>query len=233
MFRFIEKIYNRIFTDNIFRRIRKLIYTKNWFKNEGLKNPQPPFRKDLRKSVFFVKKPPPFIKQKIVKAYAKQFSINILIETGTFYGDMVIATRKTFKKIYSIELDETLYRNAKQNCSKYPHISLYHGDSAQILPKILLKINQPCLFWLDAHYHGEGTGRGSIDTPIMQELQTILNNLNHHYVILIDDAQDFVGKNDYPKINEVRELIFSYHPNWRFMVKDDIIRIFPNLFKKS
>lgn len=232
MFRFIEKIYKRLFTDNIFLRIRKLIYTKNWFKNEGLKNPQPPFRKDLKKSGFFVTKPPPFIKQKIVKAYAREFSIDILVETGTFYGDMVFSTRKTFKKIYSIELDKALYKRAKSLFSKYTNISLYHGDSIDILPKILLKINQPCLFWLDAHYSGEGTARGNVDTPIMHELRYRLNKLNYNHVILIDDAEDFVGKNDYPTLEEVKEFVLSSCPDWTFLVKDNIIRIYKKLRKK-
>lgn len=232
MVRFFKNIYYRILRDNIFLRIRKMIYTRNWFRNEGLKNPQPPFKKEMKKDGYYVIKPPHFIKAKIVKAYAKLFSIDILIETGTYIGRMLYATRKVFKKIYSIELDETLYKTVKQRFSKYNHISLYQGDSAEVLLKILLKINQPCLFWLDAHYTGGRSARGNIDTPIMQELQIILKNLNPNNVILIDDAHLFTGKNDYPTINEVKKLIFSYYPDWTFRVKDDIIRIYKKL-KKS
>ena len=68
-------------------------------------------------------------------------AIDILIETGTYLGEMALASKRTFKKIYTIELDKELYRKAKNNCSKYDHIKLYQGDSAQVLPEILLKVN--------------------------------------------------------------------------------------------
>jgi len=62
------------------------------------------------------------IKQKIVKKYARQFNLDILIETGTYFGDMISATSRFFKEIYSIELDDLLYKMAKKKFSKFPHI---------------------------------------------------------------------------------------------------------------
>ena len=44
--------------------------------------------------------------------------------------------------------------------------------------------------------------------------------------ICVDDLSVFIGKNDYPTIDEVKQLVFSYVPDWTFMVKDDIIRIY-------
>jgi len=233
MLSFFEKTYNRFFRDNLFLRIRKILYTKNWFKTGGLENPQPSFRTTKGKSNQFAIRPPPFIKQKIVKCYAKRFSIDILIETGTFHGDMVIANRKTFKKIYSIELSEKFYKIAKKNCAKYSNISLYNGDSSKILPKILSNIKNPCLFWLDAHYIGEDTTRSNTDTPIMRELQHIFKSSDLNHVILIDDAQDFIGKNDYPTIEQLKKFIQKNRPDWDFLVKDDIIRIYKKLPKKK
>lgn len=232
MFKFIEKSYHRIFTDNIYRRIRQISYTKKWFKTDGLENPQLSFRRTNTEPIKFITRPPPFIKQKIVKTYAKRFSTDVLIETGTFHGGMVIATRKLFKKIYSIELSETYYKIAKRNCAKYRNISLFHGDSSKILPNILSNVKIPCLFWLDAHYIGEDTTRGNTDTPILRELHHILKTSTLNHVILIDDAQDFVGEKDYPTIEEVKELILSHYPDWTFLVKDGIIRIYKKLRRK-
>ena len=48
----------------------------------------------------------------------------------------------------------------------------------------------------------------------MQELRLILNDLKFNHVILIDDARLFIGKNDYPTIDEVKHLVFSYIPDW-------------------
>jgi hypothetical protein len=57
---------------------------------------------------------PSRVKQKIVKKYAKQFNLKILIETGTYLGDMVSATQQFFNEIYSIELCDSLYERAKK-----------------------------------------------------------------------------------------------------------------------
>ena len=86
-------------------------------------------------------------------------------------------------------------------------------------------IKKPCLFWLDAHYSGKGTAKEDVITPIIYELQCILNSSNLNHVILIDDARFFIGKNGYPTIKELKEIIFSKSSDWTFVVKNDIIRI--------
>lgn len=173
--------------------------------------------------------PPPHLwKVKTVKEYAKKFSIHTLVETGTYLGNMVYGTRRTFGKIFSIELDRTLYEQAKKRFARFPHISIIQGDSTKQLPKILADITQPCLFWLDAHYcpnSGGTTAKGELETPIIQELHCILNHPVEGHVILIDDAREFLGQNDYPTIAQLQDLIVKRYPNWVFEVKDDIIRI--------
>ncbi len=170
--------------------------------------------------------PPPVVKQQVLLRYAERFAIARLVETGTFRGDMVDAVKRKFRRIWSIELDASLYRKAATRFARYDHIFILHGDSGQVLPEILAGIGGPCLFWLDAHYSGPGTAKGNLDTPIMDELQFILNHPVKDHIILIDDARCFIGQNDYPPIRKVRELIASYRGQaWAFLVKDDIIRI--------
>lgn len=165
------------------------------------------------------------IKQRTVKRYAKQFSLNTLIETGTCGGNMLYATRKIFKKLYSIELSELLYKYAKKRLAKYKHISLYQGNSSEVLPKLLTNIRQPCLFWLDAHYSGGLTARGDQETPIMKELVTIFNHPIDKHVVLIDDAYLFTGEKDYPRLEEVKKFISTKRNDLTLSVKFDIIRI--------
>jgi len=101
-----------------------------------------------------------------------------------------------------------------------------YGDSTDILPEILVKIEQPCLFWLDAHYSGGVTAKGKKETPILQEIQYILNHHIDRHIILIDDARCFNGQNDYPTMQALRDMILSYHSDWFFEVENDVIRIF-------
>jgi len=164
-------------------------------------------------------------KELLVMDYAKRFSIETFIETGTYKGEMVHAIAPNVKQVYSIELDEKLYILARERFKDSPNIRLLWGDSGKILPDILIDIKEPCLFWLDAHYSGGITAKGETNTPILKELSTILDSPYGH-VILIDDARCYVG-DDYPTIETIRGIVHKARPGWSFEIKDDIIRIYP------
>ena len=115
MLRLIKNILRRTFVYGIFNRIRSQKNFRDWMKNG---RPVPP---------------PHLFKQQIVTEYAQLRSINILIETGTYLGAMVDATKHEFSKIFSIELDNVLYERAQKKFSKYNHITIIHGDSSEVL----------------------------------------------------------------------------------------------------
>lgn len=175
--------------------------------------------------------PPNKEKEKIIKDYAKQFSIDVLIETGTFVGSMIYAVKNSFKEIFSIELDHNFFELNKIFFANDPHIHIIEGDSGNILPKLLETIRRACLFWLDGHYSGKGTAKGKLETPIMQELQGIFAHTISDHVILIDDAKDFTGSNNYPTIEELRNFVSQNRPGWTFEIKNDIMRIHKNMDK--
>ncbi len=169
--------------------------------------------------------PPHFIKQRIIKKYAKKFSLDIFIETGTYLGSTILSVRNLFDDIYSIELDGALFEKARNKFMPYPHINILRGDSSKVLPIILSKIDKPALFWLDGHYSAGITAKGDLNTPILKELKLILNHKIKKNIILIDDARCFVGKDDYPTIAELESFVKKINPNLSFKNEDDIIRI--------
>ena len=174
---------------------------------------------------------PPLIKAKIIIAYAKQYKISSLIETGTYLGETVEATKKYFKRLYTIEMNKPLYEKAKRLFPKDNKIKMFLGDSAQVLPKILKGVNSPCLFWLDAHYSG-GIGitlKPLKITPILQELKSILKNKVKNHAILIDDARFFTGNNDYPTIKEMKTFVKEFLPKHKINIENDIIVITPKI----
>jgi predicted O-methyltransferase YrrM len=145
-------------------------------------------------------------KQLFIKKLGRKNSIDTLIETGTYLGDMVYANINNFKKIYSVELDEKLYRRARARFKKYKHIRIVHGDSAAVLSVLVNKIHSKSLFWLDAHYSGGITAKGENNTPVERELNIILRRWKKGSAIIIDDARLFTGQNEYPKIETLRKL---------------------------
>ncbi|URM31143.1 hypothetical protein LLY41_11905 [Cytobacillus firmus] len=200
----------------------------------------PPGLSELDIINFWKNEDKPYSKRvEAVKEYGRIFNKNILVETGTFHGDMIVAVENCFDKIISIELDLKLYEEAKQKFFHEPNVEILHGDSGKILTDVLNDIHEPCLFWLDGHYipNTNYTARGELDTPIMQELEQIFNHYCKEHVILIDDARCFIGPNPvlngYPTIKELKEFVYKKNPELTFEVLDDIIRIFKKKVSKN
>ncbi len=171
--------------------------------------------------------PPHIVKQKTLQTYSIKYSLKILVETGTLYGDMVEAMKEVFEHIYSIELDELLYEEAKKRFKAAEHIELICGDSGVEIINLMNKIDEPALFWLDAHYSGGVTAKGENDTPIYKELTTIFNAPDRGHVIIIDDARSFGSDPGYPNMDELIDFVNSKRSNLEIAVQDDSIRITP------
>ncbi len=175
---------------------------------------------------------PQFIKQEIIKSHATKYKLSILIETGTYLGTTVSANKNIFSRIYSIELDRKLYERAKSKFKKFKTIQIIHGDSSVMLPKIIKKINRPCLFWLDAHYSKGITIKGIKETPVWEELTSILSHKIKRHVILIDDADAFMGKKDYPTIAKIEKIILKENNCYNMEINHNIIIITPRRLSK-
>lgn len=174
--------------------------------------------------------PPHLFKQEVIRNYQRNFSLNILVETGTYYGDMIYSQRKIFREIYSIELSKYFFELAKVRFKGYDYIKLFNGDSKEKLQEIVLILKEAALFWLDAHWSGGITAKlDESETPVLGELKSISGfSFCNKSVILIDDARCFNGSNGYPTINELVNICREYFPLHNLKVENDIIQIFPN-----
>jgi hypothetical protein len=167
---------------------------------------------------------PHIAKQLVIEYYHRQTGYNVLVETGTFMGDMIESQRRNFKTLYSIELSKELYEKAKLKFKKFNHIHLVQGDSAEKLEEIVQQLKEPAIFWLDGHYSGGVTAQGTKDCPVWEELDAILKkDLNH--CILIDDARCFGTDPAYPTIPEIEQYLKTNAPDYKVKVEEDIIRL--------
>ncbi|RYF89078.1 MAG: hypothetical protein EOO03_06885 [Chitinophagaceae bacterium] len=163
-------------------------------------------------------------KQQVIAGYQKLHNINVLVETGTFMGDMVEAQKNNFKKIISIELSEQLFEKARQRFAGDARISIVQGDSGRVLHGIMKDLNQPAIFWLDGHYSAGATARGDKDCPIFEEVDAIFAGADLPHVLLVDDARLFIGTGDYPTVEELTAYIQQKNAQYKVEVKDDVIR---------
>lgn len=173
--------------------------------------------------------PPHAVKRRNILRYRDELGLKILVETGTYKGDMVEAMKGEFEQVYSIELADHFYEAAVERFKGDANVEILHGDSGQVVQKLLPRLNQPSLFWLDGHYSAGNTARGDKDTPVMEELEHIFSVPDIRCAILIDDARCFEGDSDqvYPSTDEVRALVAKHRPDWKVEVDDDSIRITP------
>jgi len=167
---------------------------------------------------------PHIIKQRTVIQYAQAYGLTTLVETGTYYGEMITALAPRFRRIYSIELDPRFARLAQDRFRKRSHVEIIRGDSQSVVPMLLQRLNERCLWWLDAGYYGWGGDFGN-PNRLGSELHAILADRIPDHVILMDDADGVNGQAGAPTLEELIASIKSAYPNRLVEVAHNILRI--------
>jgi hypothetical protein len=166
---------------------------------------------------------PHLLKQKVVREYGEKFGLKALVETGTYYGEMVAAMTNRFDRIYSIEYDPALAERAKRKFARYQHIQIFCGDSRVVMLEVLAVLTGPALFWLDAGYYG-WVGMQTDKQRLSVEIEMILSHPYPH-IVLLDDARCLTGQNGIPTVNEVKSYIEAKFPQRSVAVEFDVLRI--------
>lgn len=166
---------------------------------------------------------PHLLKQKVVQEYGEKFALKTLVETGTYYGEMVAAMKGRFDRIYSIEFVPELADRAKRKFARDAHVQIFCGDSRVVMPEVLALLNGPALFWLDAGYYG-WVGIRTNEQRLSAELEMILSHPFPH-MILLDDARGLTGRDGIPSVEDVKNYVESKFPQRSVEVKYDIMRI--------
>lgn len=170
---------------------------------------------------------PHLVKEHAVIQHARRYGIRTFVETGVLFGEMLAAVRPYFDTLYGIELDPSLCQGAQRRFEGQPSIHILEGDSGVVLPRLAKSFTQPVLFWLDGHYSGGITAKGTLETPVSAELDVLLAHPVRNHVILIDDARCFDGTHDYPRLADLEASVRSRRPDLAWEVSHDMIRILP------
>lgn len=171
---------------------------------------------------------PHLVKQRTVREYADRYRLRVLVETGTYYGEMVAAMKNRFAEIYSVECVPELAARAQKKFAASRHIHILEGDSLREIPALLQSLHQPALFWLDAGYYGWAGLEGD-KQRLTTELEAILGHSVAGHVILMDDARGLNGQNGAPTVEQLQERIHAKFAGRQVEVKHDILRITPAL----
>lgn len=173
------------------------------------------------------------VKMYYLKRTAEEYNLKLFIESGTSHGDGTQAMLPYVDKVVTIEAWREAFDYAHDRFVGDNKVDVLFGDSGALLPNVLEEHTQPALFWLDAHYSGDGTAQLDKETPIVAELKAIAVSGNRdRHAIVIDDARAFgVGGGkvwkDYTPIGELEDTCAHLFPNHGFYTEGDEIFITP------
>jgi hypothetical protein len=184
-------------------------------------------KQNINYFLWFIKgKPVPpidYAKQLIIREYIKQNNISVFVETGTYFGDTTYFISKYVNRLFTIEIKKEFWENAVKRFQNIKKIEVLLGDSGIEIKRILEKLNERALFWLDGHYNNIKESEIKQITPIYKELDAIYEHKIKNHILLIDDARLFIGTNGYPILEDLIKYIMSKNPIARVDVKNDII----------
>jgi hypothetical protein len=169
---------------------------------------------------------PHIVKQRAVLEYAERFGLRMLVETGTYYGEMITAVHDRFDRIESVEFDAALAARAQEKFGRWPHVHVVHGDSQAFIERLLPTLQSPALFWLDAGYYGWAGAIGDRDR-LVNELRVIVRDGEKRHVILMDDAHGLSGQNGAPTPEQLQSRLAEELRGRAVEVKHNILRITP------
>ncbi len=171
--------------------------------------------------------------ESFIAMLARAFKPVNFVETGTFKGDTTDRACRYFPFKYTIELSKELYDGVTQRFMHDKTVFPYHGDSVEILPMIIQSLKGKTLFFLDAHFSGNGTAKGSTNTPILSELEIIKKAGVTDGIIVVDDTRMFYEHNasvqgsimeGYPSLAAIINKILEINPDYSFaIIADDLV----------
>jgi len=167
------------------------------------------------------------VKELTVKGYEARHGCKVLVESGSYRGEMIGACRYDFDEIYSIELSQHYFDKCCERYGDVENVHLVLGDSAKCMAGIVAGLGGKAIFWLDGHWSGGATVKADdgVVTPVLDELTMVLGDGRFRHVVLIDDAREFGKTDGWPSRNELIDHILKLRGDAVIDVIDDIVRV--------
>jgi len=174
----------------------------------------------------------------LITKLVTEFLIENLVETGTYKGGTAVWASQYFKKVLTIEYSKELYEKVTDEFRHISNIEFIFGDSKTELSKLLERLENPSIFWLDAHWCGGSTYGDNDECPLIEEIE-ILNRSKFENFIFIDDARLFTSPptgshkvEQWPDITAVINALQSGKTHRYVVIVEDVIIAVP-IFAKA
>ena len=171
--------------------------------------------------------------QKIIAELIQNSDMQNFVETGTYYGGTAIWASNLFGKVFTIEKSAELHKDVVSKYGGVNNVEFFLGDSRACLREIVATLNEPTVFWLDAHWSGGLTYGEADQCPLLEELD-IINSCQAETYIFIDDARLFLSPpqpphdvGQWPNIVEVIDSLQTKLRNRYVVITEDCIIAVP------
>ena len=161
------------------------------------------------------------------------YCIATFVETGTYHGDTAYGASGFFERVITIEADESLHKKVTEKYGHINNIEFIYGDSRERLADVVAKLDEPSIFWLDAHLSGGQTYGETEQCPLINEIK-IINESGHEHFIFIDEARLFMSPphghlpiDQWPNITTVLNTLESFGKERYIVIIEDTIITVP------
>ncbi len=175
----------------------------------------------------------------LITKLVTKFPIDNLVETGTYKGGTAVWASEYFKKVLTIEYSKELYEKVTHDFRHISNIEFIFGNSKTELSKLLERLENPSIFWLDAHWCGGSTYGDNDECPLIEEID-ILNRSKFENFIFIDDARLFTSPptgshktEQWPDITAVINALQSGKSHRYVVIIEDVIIAVPSFAKAT
>lgn len=131
-------------------------------------------------------------------AILRRFPARVFVETGSYLGDGARAALDAgFGRVVTLEAGRASWEHVRARFADDPRVTAILGDSAELLAAAIADVREPMVFWLDAHWSGEGTGGRKLPgynrvySPVLEELAAVAAHPVRGHTILVDDVRVF------------------------------------------
>jgi hypothetical protein len=167
------------------------------------------------------------IPKDLIAELSRAFGVTYFVETGTHHGWSALWASGHFEKVWTVELDEALFRRASRRLANRANVEQHLGPSVGMLRSVVPLLDRPAFFWLDAHWSGEDTGGEAYPCPLQDEIEEI-NASPLEHIIAVDDvrfclnAKPPFGRGRWPEIGTLAELLRARHSDSYLAIHYDI-----------
>jgi hypothetical protein len=148
---------------------------------------------------FDVRNPHSLSKFRNIDVLRRRTGARTMIETGTYKGVNAARCARMFDRVYTVELDPKLAREAKASLARWSNLEVIEGDGLVELPRLLARPDvQDVLVFLDGHFSGAGTATSDAPEPAVLEIEVLARYRDKVRAVVIDDFRCFGVDPDVP-----------------------------------